>query len=46
MGNKIVAWGFWWVNLSKGDHLENVDIEGRMILKCFFKKGDGEHGLD
>jgi len=47
MGNKIYALeGFWWRNLSKRDHLEDVGIEGRIILKCIFQKGDGEHGLD
>ena len=40
------GWGFWWGNLSKRDHLEDLGIEVRMILKCIFKKGDGEHGLD
>jgi hypothetical protein len=24
------------------DHLENVDVDGQIILKCIFKKWDGE----
>jgi hypothetical protein len=30
--------GFWWENLRKGDHLENPDVDGRIILKCIFEK--------
>ena len=24
---------FWWGNLMKGDHLENPDVDGRIILR-------------
>jgi hypothetical protein len=33
--------GIWWENLRKGDHLENPGVDGRQILKRFFRKWDG-----
>jgi hypothetical protein len=33
--------GFWWGNVREGDHLEDPDIDGRIILKWTFKKLDG-----
>jgi hypothetical protein len=36
---------FWWGDLSEGVHLEDPDIDGRIILKWIFKKWDGE-GMD
>jgi hypothetical protein len=30
--------GFWWGNLRKRDRLEDLGVEGRIILKCIFKK--------
>jgi hypothetical protein len=34
--------GFWWGDQSERDHLEDVGLDGRIILKWAFKKWDGE----
>jgi hypothetical protein len=30
--------GLWWGNLRERDHFENLDLDGRIILKWIFKK--------
>jgi hypothetical protein len=39
--------GFWAGDLMERDHLGDPGLDGRIILKCNFKKwGMGSHGLD
>jgi len=34
--------GFWWGNLKKSDHLEDLGIKGRVLLKQFLNRMDGQ----
>jgi hypothetical protein len=37
---------FWWENLREGDHLGDLGVDGRIILKCIFKMSNvGMAGL-
>jgi hypothetical protein len=33
--------GFWWGNLRKRNHFEDLGLDGRIILKWIFKKWNG-----
>jgi hypothetical protein len=37
-GGGDVHTGFWWGNLQQRDHLEDLGIDGRTILKRIFKQ--------
>jgi len=32
--------GFWWGNLRERDHLEDPGVDGRIIVRCIFRKLD------
>jgi hypothetical protein len=34
--------GFWWGDLRERDHVEDLDVDGRSILRWVLKKWDGE----
>jgi hypothetical protein len=33
---------FWWGDLMERDHLEELGVDGKVILEWMFKKWDGE----
>jgi hypothetical protein len=35
-GRTEIHTGFWWRSLKEGDHLEDLDIDGSMLLKLIF----------
>jgi hypothetical protein len=46
MGDRKSAYRFWWRDLRKRDHLEELGVDGMIILKLICKQWDGRHGLD
>jgi hypothetical protein len=38
LGREEVQKGFWWGNLRERDHLEDPDVDGRIILRWIFRK--------
>jgi hypothetical protein len=36
----VVFTGFWWGNLRERDHLGDRGLDGRIILRCMFRKWD------
>ena len=45
MGNRKAAYRVLVGNLRKRDHLEDLGLHGRIILKWIFKKRGTGHGL-
>ena len=37
-----VCIGLWWGDLNERHHLEDLGIDGRLIINLIFKKWDGE----
>jgi hypothetical protein len=37
-GERRSAHGIWWGDLRERGHLENLGVDGRIILKLIFKK--------
>jgi len=42
MGRGEVHTGFWWGGLRERDHLEDLGLDGKTILKCVLKTWDGK----
>ena len=38
MGKRYAYTKFWWGNRRERDHLEDPGIDGRIILRCIFRK--------
>jgi hypothetical protein len=32
--------GFWWGKIRERDHLKDRSVEGRIIIRCIFRKWD------
>jgi len=45
MGDRIGAYWIWCGGLAERDHLEDLSIKGRILLKWNFRSGIGKHGL-
>lgn len=37
--------GFWWGTLGERDHLDDLGLDGRIILKLIFKKWHSKGGM-
>ena len=46
MGEGRGVSGFWWGNLTEGDHWGDPGADGRIILRWILRKWDVGYGLD
>ena len=46
MGRGEVCTGFWLGNVRERHHWGDPDVDGRIILRCIFRKWEGLWGLD
>jgi hypothetical protein len=46
MGERRGVYRVWWGNLRERDHLEDIRVDGRIILKLIFRKWVGRRGLN
>jgi hypothetical protein len=44
IGREEVCKEFWWGSLREGDHWEDLDVDGRIILIWIFRKWEGVLG--
>jgi hypothetical protein len=42
MGDGEVHTEFWWGDVTERDRLENIGVDGTIMIKWIFKKWDGE----
>jgi hypothetical protein len=40
LGRREVHRGVWWGKVRVGDHLEDPDVDGRILLRRIFRKFD------
>jgi hypothetical protein len=45
-GERRGIYRVWWGNLKERARLEDLGIDGRILLRWIFRKWDGGHGLD
>jgi hypothetical protein len=46
MGRRGLHTGFWWESQKKRDHLEDLDVGGRIILEWILVREIGWGGMD
>jgi hypothetical protein len=46
MGDREVHVRFWWEHLGERDHLEDLGVDGKVIIKWIFKTYLGRYGQD
>jgi hypothetical protein len=37
---KLSVYNFWWLNLREKDHMANIGLDGRIILRCIFTESE------